>query len=284
MSENKRTAAEGEAPAVVLKDVGVSRGRYDILHEISCEIPSRRQTVIIGPNGAGKSTLVYALLGEVEVSGSVRFNPAKPVIGYVPQRLDFDHNLPLTVSEFMALGRSPWPLWLRIPKKVKKLNREYLEMVKAGTLMDRPLGSLSGGETQRVFLARALREKPDILILDEPASGVDVYGERLLNEILETFKREMTVIMVSHDLDTARCYADWIVCLNRTVVASGPPEEIFKRDVIGRLFGLRLEGGVPTAADPSAAAADEAFEDRYGESPGSEDEFPVKRGSARPAL
>ncbi|MDR2340680.1 MAG: metal ABC transporter ATP-binding protein [Deltaproteobacteria bacterium] len=250
-------AGPGAPPFAEIRDLGVSYGRYDILKGVSAVIPERRQTVIIGPNGAGKSTLVLALLGEVPHTGSITFRKPKPVIGYVPQRLDFDRHLPLSVAEFMALGRGFWPLWLRIPKKVNDRNREYLEMVRAGNLLPRPLGSLSGGETQRVFLARALMGNPDMLILDEPATGVDVYGEKLLCEILDTFKRDFTIVMVSHDLATAKAHGDWIICLNRTVVAQGAPDAIFRTDVLSRAFGLHLgplfERESQGAAAPGAA-------------------------------
>jgi zinc transport system ATP-binding protein len=233
-------AKEDEAhPAVKVKDLGVTIGRYDILKRVTFTIPQKKQTVIIGPNGAGKSTLVSALLGETPlVSGKIDFYPERPVFGFVPQRLDFDRGLPLTVSEFMSLEKTPVPLWLGVPKKARKHNLVFLEMVKAAHLLDRPLGSLSGGETQRVFLAKALMEKPDILVLDEPATGVDIQGEQLLCEILENMKKDFTIVMVSHDLATAKAHGDWIVCLNRTVVAEGPPEKIFRSTTLSLAFGI----------------------------------------------
>jgi zinc transport system ATP-binding protein len=260
MDEANAPIQAADSPAVSIRDMGVTYGRYDILKGVSCDIPRLRQTVIIGPNGAGKSTLVLALLGEAPHSGTIRYWKPKPVFGYVPQRLDFDRHLPLTVAEFMALGRTTWPLWLAVPRRVHSRNLEYLEMVRAVNLFNRPLGSLSGGETQRVFLARALMESPDVLILDEPASGVDVYGEQLLCEILDSFKRDFTIVMVSHDLATARAHGDWIICLNRSVVGAGPPESVFRTDVISRAFGLHLDlpplGGAGQA--PCACGALEA--------------------------
>ncbi|MDR2459904.1 MAG: metal ABC transporter ATP-binding protein [Deltaproteobacteria bacterium] len=226
------------APSITIKNMGVSIGRYDILKDVNATVPSCKQTVIIGPNGAGKSTLVLSLLGELPHVGEIIFTPPGPRLGFVPQRLDFDRHLPLTVAEFMALGRSLWPLWLKVPKRLREENLSYLELVKATHLADKPLGSLSGGETQRVFLARALMNRPDILILDEPATGVDVFGEQLLCEILESFKKDFTIVMVSHDLATAKAHGDWIICLNRTVIAEGPPADIFRSDVLAHAFGL----------------------------------------------
>jgi zinc transport system ATP-binding protein len=236
--ERKDSRSSEAGPAVLIRDMGVTVGHYDILKKVTATIPSRKQTVIIGPNGAGKSTLVLALLGEMSYSGSIVFDPPKPRLGFVPQRLDFDRRLPITVAEFMSLGRSIWPMWLKIPGKVRESNLSYLDMVKASSLIDKPLGSLSGGETQRVFLARSLIQKPDILILDEPASGVDVRGEQLLCEILESFKSDFTIVMVSHDLATAKAHGDWIICLNRTVLAEGPPEEIFRPSILSLAFGI----------------------------------------------
>jgi zinc transport system ATP-binding protein len=240
--QEKNTLKPSETEdAVVLKDMGVSYVRFDILKDVCATIPAKKQTVIIGPNGAGKSTLVLAIMGAVPFTGNIKFSKESPVLGYIPQRLDFDRNLPLTVGEFMALGRTLWPLWLKSPKKLKKKNLEYLELVRAQNLAKRPLGSLSGGETQRVFLARALMDNPDMLVLDEPAAGVDVYGEKLLCEILDDFKRDFTIVMVSHDLKAAKDHGDWIICLNRTVVSYGPPENIFRTDFITKVFGLDLE-------------------------------------------
>ncbi|MDR2405645.1 MAG: metal ABC transporter ATP-binding protein [Deltaproteobacteria bacterium] len=229
-----------DSHAVVFKDMGVSYGSFDILRDVTTTIPMKKQTVIIGPNGAGKSTLVQALLGVVPHTGTIEFSKESPVLGYIPQRLDFDRHLPLTVGEFMTLGRTSWPMWLKCPKKAKSKNLEYLELVRAQNLVKKPLGSLSGGETQRVFLARALMDDPDMLVLDEPGAGVDVYGEKLLCEVLDTFKRDFTIVMVSHDLKAARIHGDWIICLNRTVVSSGPPEYIFQADIITSTFGLDL--------------------------------------------
>jgi zinc transport system ATP-binding protein len=253
-SDASATAIEGgsgapPAEAVILSDMGVSYGALDILKGVTATIPMKRQTIIIGPNGAGKSTLVKAILGVIPHTGSIKFFTARPVLGYIPQRLDFDRHLPLTVAEFMALGRTSWPMWLKCPKRLRGRYMEYLELVKGQSLAKRPLGSLSGGETQRVFLARALMDNPDMLVLDEPAAGVDVYGEAMLCELLDEFKKDFTIVMISHDLAAARDHGDWIICLNRTVVSYGPPKEVFQTDNIARAFGLDLESLSPSSKD-----------------------------------
>ena len=156
----------------------------------------------------------------------------------MPQRLAFDRHLPLTVLEFLALGLTDRPLWLGRSREVTRKSRELLREVRADHLTGRRLGDLSGGELQRVLLASALSQSPELLIMDEPATGVDVYGEQLLCELLEGFKGRFTILMVSHDLPTARAHADWIICLNRRVIAQGPAESIFNSPALAATFGL----------------------------------------------
>ena len=224
--------------ALELDNLSVRLGHLDILTELTAQVPQGGQTVIIGPNGGGKTTLIRALLGEVPAKGHFAFHPVAPRLGYVPQRLDFDRHLPLTVLEFLALGLTSRPLWLGRPANLTTRSKELLHEVKAEHLTGRRLGELSGGELQRVLLAAALSLKPEVLILDEPATGVDIYGEQLLCELLETFKGRFTILMVSHDLPTARAHADWVICLNRRVIAQGPPENIFNSPAIPATFGL----------------------------------------------
>ena len=226
-------------PLVLIEDLSVRLGRRDILLGLEARVPAGGQTVIIGPNGGGKTTLIRALLGEIPLqSGRFHFSPAAPRLGYVPQRFNFDRHLPLTVAEFLALGLTERPLWLGRSRRIKDLALARLDEVKAGALADRRLGDLSGGELQRVLLASALSLAPELLILDEPATGVDVYGEQLLCELLDSFKGRFTILMVSHDLPTARAHADWVICLNRRVTAQGPPEAIFNSEALPATFGL----------------------------------------------
>ncbi len=226
--------------AMEAKDLSVRLGRHRLLDKVTAQAPLGRQTVIIGPNGGGKTTFMRALLGEIPCDGHRAFYPQEARLAYVPQRLDFDRHLPLTVLEYLALGLSRRPLWLGLGRGVPERAEQLLAEVKAAHLLKRRLGELSGGELQRVLLASALGQKPDILILDEPATGVDVYGEQLLCELLESFKGRFTIVMVSHDLPTARAHADWVVCLNRRVIAQGPAETIFNSPAIRATFGLHF--------------------------------------------
>ncbi|MDR1872479.1 MAG: metal ABC transporter ATP-binding protein [Deltaproteobacteria bacterium] len=238
------------ALAVEFREVEVTLGEFSVLKSVTAKVPLGRQTIVIGPNGGGKSTLIHCLLGHLPYKGQITFTPPNPKLGYVPQRPDFDRSLPLTAQEFLALSLTQRPIWLGLTPKVKRKIKDVLELVKATPLAAKPLGGLSGGETQRVLLAAALLNDPAILILDEPATGVDVYGERLLCELLDDFKNAFTVIMVSHDLATARAHGDWVICLNRRVVAEGVPETIFQPDILSATFGLHqglIFGPPPTA-------------------------------------
>ncbi len=228
--------------AVQFRDVSVHSGRVEILNSVWAQVPEGSQTIIIGPNGGGKTTLIRAMLKEAAYGGEIVFEPHSPRLGYVPQRLDFDRNLPLNVSEFLSLGLTERPLWLGRPKGLLAKIEELLTEVGAAHLLNRRLGELSGGELQRVLLASALSLAPELLILDEPATGVDIYGEELLCEILEGFKKRLTILMVSHDLPTARAHADWVICLNRRVIAQGPPENIFNSPALPATFGLHTLG------------------------------------------
>jgi zinc transport system ATP-binding protein len=238
--------------SIELAEVCVTLGRYQAIEGATLSVPAGRQTIVIGPNGAGKSTLVQTIMGQWPHTGSIVFDPPNPRFGYVPQRLEHDRHMPITVREFLALSLAKRPLWLGLGPKVENKVMEALEMTKAAHLAKKPLGGLSGGELQRALLSSALLARPDVLILDEPATGVDINGEQLLCELLEDLKSDFTVLMVSHDLPTAKAHGDWVVCLNRRVVAQGPPGEIFRPKVLAATFGLHqaLESGPEPEARP----------------------------------
>jgi zinc transport system ATP-binding protein len=223
---------------VRLRGVSVTLGQFQALRGVSAKVPLGSQTVIIGPNGAGKSTLVQTILGLIPFQGEISFLPRRPRFGYVPQRLDFDRHMPLTVTEFLALGLTTRPLWLGVSRRVRRMALGGLEEVMAADLAGKPLGALSGGESQRVLLAAALMSRPEVLVLDEPATGVDINGEQLMCELLDGFKKDYTIIMVSHDLPTAKAHGDWVICLNRRVVAQGPPDKVFTPKILAATFGL----------------------------------------------
>lgn len=202
-------------------------------------------TALIGPNGAGKSTLLKCILGQVPHSGNLHYVEAKgkhtgnPIIGYVPQYLRFDRTSPTSVMDFFAACLSKYPVWLCSMKKLRPKVLESLRRVKAEHLIDRRLGALSGGEMQRVLLSLALNPMPDLLLLDEPVSGVDHNGLKLFYEIVSELreKEDMAIVLISHDLPLVAQYADQVVLLNKKVICKGTPQEVFNRKETKALFG-----------------------------------------------
>ncbi len=231
-------------PGITFDNVSVRLGGISILDSVTAEVPEASATAIIGPNGAGKTTLLLALLGHVPYSGTIRMGPngASVRLGYVPQRLDLDRGLPATVMDLMVCGRQRLPLWFGVRRKRRERAMELLRAVDAAHLARRRLGALSGGELQRVLLALAIQQDPHILVMDEPSSGVDVGGEHLLCELLESLRARhgFTQIMVTHDLSLVTAHATHVICLNRRVLGQGPIAETLTNDVLGATFGLHL--------------------------------------------
>lgn len=230
--------------AIQFTNISVTPRGHSILTQVNAHVPRGSTTAIVGPNGAGKTTLLRALLQQIPHEGTITIAPMQegrsPRIGYVPQRLTMDWDLPITVTEFMVLGWQRIPLWFGVGKRHRHKAALLLESVRAEKLAERRLGALSGGEMQRVMLALALGQDPDILILDEPASGVDVGGGQVFCEILEQAaqERELTQLMVSHDLATVIHHANHVICLNKHVVAEGSPCEVLTPDTLTSLFGI----------------------------------------------
>ena len=208
------------------------RGDLVVLDEVDLAVRPGEIVTLIGPNGAGKSTLVRVLLGiATPQAGRVLRRPGLRV-GYSPQTLSCDPVLPLTVGRFLALGaRAPRPELLAV-----------LDRVGMGDALDRPMTGLSGGELRRVVLARALLRAPELLILDEPMSGVDVAGQMELYELVGRIRDETGagVLLVSHDLHLVMARTDRVVCLDGHVCCAGRPLEVAGDPVFQRLFGQRL--------------------------------------------
>ena len=216
-------------PLIEARAAGVRRGGRWILHDVDIKVAGGEVVTLIGPNGAGKTTLVRVLLGLLKPdAGTVRRDETAS-IGYVPQRVHFDPTLPLTVERLMSLtGRRP-----------AEVVAEALEETSVGHLIAAQVSDLSGGEFQRVLLARALMRLPNLLILDEPVQGVDYTGEAELYELIGGIveRRGCGVLMVSHDLHIVMAATDRVVCLNRHVCCTGAPEEVVGHDEFRRLFG-----------------------------------------------
>lgn len=242
--------------AVKFDNVSVCLGGNTILDKVTACVPHGSCTAIVGPNGAGKTTLLLSLLGKIPYKGKIE-QPCKKAgcsarIGYVPQRLTFDRGLPITVTEFMTTGKQRMPFWFGVKKKYREIITPFLAAVKAENLMDQQLGSLSGGEMQRVLLALALSQEPDLLVLDEPAAGVDFQGEYIFCELLESLRQKMkfTQLMVSHDLATVTHHANHVICLNKKVAAEGPPKTVLTHDNLTSIFGMHM-GLIDSRAMPN---------------------------------
>jgi zinc transport system ATP-binding protein len=226
------------APSALVEVRGVSvlAGRSQLLHEVDLQVRAGEIVSLIGPNGAGKTTLVRVILGILRPTRGEVWRRPGLVVGYVPQQLHLDPVLPLSVARFLSIGRRQRPEALCTA----------LAEVGAAHLRDAQMHDLSGGEFQRVLLARALLRAPDLLILDEPARGIDFAGQLELYRLIERLRERhgCGVVLVSHDLHIVMGATDQVVCLNRHVCCSGRPEAVSRHPEYVSLFGPRAAGGL----------------------------------------
>jgi len=230
---------------IKLEDVAIGYDKTGFLDSINLSIRHGQFWGIIGPNGGGKTTLLKTIVGLIpSVAGKVYYREGKLLIfGYVPQREKFDHIFPISVSEFVAMGR-----YIRIPvgrgvkKEDRKIVMDCLEKVEIPHLKNRPFRSLSGGEKQRSLIAHALAGEPDILILDEHTASMDIKGETAIMELIEKIKEKdnLTVLMVSHFLNKVAEFADHVVVVDKDsgVFSAGTTAEVLRDETLSRIFGL----------------------------------------------
>jgi zinc transport system ATP-binding protein len=206
-----------------------TRSGRAILQGIDIDIGEGEILTLIGPNGAGKTTLVRVLLGLEAPDRGTIVRKDGLAVGYLPQRFEVDRAIPLTAARFVKLGR----------RADNEAAERALAEVGAGKLADRQLSELSGGELQRVLLARALVGSPGVLVLDEPVRGVDYAGEAELYSLISQLRSErgFAVLLVSHDLHVVMAQSDRVICLNRHVCCSGVPESVAQHPEYARLFG-----------------------------------------------
>lgn len=230
---------------VVIENLKVQAGATTILEDVSLSIACGALTVIIGKNGAGKSTLIKAILKEIPYDGLIEFRDLKDNtignlrVGYVPQHLNIEKNAPVSVYDLVAAYTTNVPVFLHKSKRLYQEITERLQVFEGGALIDKQVGDLSGGELQRVLLTIACTPVPNLLILDEPVSGIDRNGRKLFYKILNDLKQQydLSIILVSHDLELTAEYADSVVLLDRTVLKEGHPTEVMGSEEFKEVFG-----------------------------------------------
>ena len=229
-----------------VQNVSVKIGGDKILRDVNLHVHCGQMVALIGPNGAGKSTLLKALLGERDFDGNIIFSVpgsrrAKARIGYVPQSPNFDPGDPVSVADLFTCCLSRRPAFLGAGKKERELIMECLERVHGEELIDKRVGTLSGGELQRVLLALALEPMPNILILDEPLSGVDIEGQTGLMDMLDEIRRDydLSILMTTHDFSMLGRYADRVVLIDHEVKCQGTAEEVLNSPEFRAAFHMK---------------------------------------------
>ena len=233
----------GDSCCLKVQNLSVTIGNDRILKNINLHVHCGELVALIGPNGAGKSTFLKAILGQRDYEGIIAFSvpgqrSRKPKIGYVPQSPSFDPGDPVSVADLFVCCMSRRPAFLGHSRAMRQKILECLDRVHGTDLIDKRVGTLSGGELQRVLLALALEPIPNILILDEPLSGVDVEGQTglmdMLDEIRETY--DLSILMTTHDFSILPKYADQVVLINRGIAAAGTPEEVLDSEEFLSVF------------------------------------------------
>lgn len=229
-----------------IQNLSVRYGAEEALSGVNLHMHCGQIVALIGPNGAGKSTLIHAILGQQAYTGSITFHgpdgrEQKLRIGYVPQSPNFAKGDPISVLDLFCCCIGKRPAFLRPRAAMREKVLQCLSNVDAESLIDRRVGALSGGELQRVLLALALEPMPNMLILDEPLSGVDVEGMALLMDMLDGIRKkfDLSILMTTHDFSMLEKYADRVVLLRERVLCEGTPEQVLSSDAFAKVFHMR---------------------------------------------
>lgn len=234
--------------SIEVHNLTVSYNRRPVLWEIDFSLPQGKLIGVIGPNGSGKTTLLKSIMGLVmPSSGYVKIfdrplNTVRQRVSYVPQRESVDWDFPVSVREVVEMGRyRSSNLLRRLSRNDRKVAQEALEKVGLQEFAKRQISQLSGGQQQRVFVARALAQEADLYLMDEPFAGVDAASEDAILRLLSEMKQQgKTVLIVHHDLQTARQFFDYMVLLNTRLIATGTTDEVFTADFLSQAYGGQL--------------------------------------------
>lgn len=236
----------GHSCCLRVENLSVKIGSDRILSDVNLHVHCGELVALIGPNGAGKSTFLKAILGQREYEGVIAFSEPgqrskKPRIGYVPQSPAFDPSDPVSVADLFACCMSKRPAFLGLGKSMRALVLDCLERVHGEDLINKRIGTLSGGELQRVLLALALEPMPNILILDEPLSGVDVEGMGTLMDMLDEIRKnfDLSILMTTHDFSMLPRYADQVVLIDRGIRIQGKPDIVLNSQEFSAAFHMK---------------------------------------------
>ncbi len=244
MTEHKHGGSCSNSCCLRVEDLSVKIGNDIILRDVNLHVHCGQMLALIGPNGAGKSTFIKAILGQREYDGKIIFSTpehpgaTKPRIGYVPQSPTFDPGDPVSVADLFACCMSKRPAFLGMSQNMRRKITQCLERVRGADLIDKRVGTLSGGELQRVLLALALEPLPNILILDEPLSGVDVEGMTRLMDMLDEIRKkyDLSILMTTHDFSMLPQYADQVILIDRGIRCKGTPEQVLNSAEFAEVF------------------------------------------------
>ncbi len=236
----------GDSCCLRVQNLSITIGNDKILQDVNLHVHCGEMVALIGPNGAGKSTFLKAILGQRDYDGVIAFSvpgqrSRKPRIGYVPQSPNFDPSDPVSVADLFTCCLGTRPAFLGHSKAMRKEILEYLDTVHGTDLIDKRIGTLSGGELQRVLLALALEPMPNILILDEPLSGVDVEGMQSLMDMLDEIRKtyDLSILMTTHDFSMLPRYADQVVLIDRGIKIKGKPQEVLDSQEFRDAFHIK---------------------------------------------
>ena len=230
-------------PILKVENLSVQFDDDTVLSGTNFSVQPGEVLAVVGPNGAGKSEMFRALHGLIRYSGKITWQP-NIKIGYVPQKLAIDRTFPLTVKEFFKL-KSGKNSTLEIQAALETVGLNTTQLNKhqfEHHILNRRIGLLSGGEFQRVLIAWALLDHPDVILFDEPTAGVDIGAEDSIYKLLRKLqiKHGLTIILISHDLNIVFKYADQVICLNKKMLCAGPPHQVLNHENLGKLYGEEM--------------------------------------------